>query len=156
MIEVKHLRYVTAPMVKQSDAPFRILTRKYDATVTYTQMFIAEKLLHDQKYLEYHLRDLRASTSDQLERPVVVQLGGNDPELLVQAARKVEHDCDGIGVFCYIRLVTNTAAIVGHLFDSRASFSCVLDRYKSWMPSRGRKGWALRRISTWPTGLAIG
>ncbi|TFK73532.1 FMN-linked oxidoreductase [Pluteus cervinus] len=99
MVIQDHLRYVAAPMVGQSDAPFRLLTRKYGATVAYTQMLLPEKLLNDQSYLEHHLRDLRfqpPNTSEVNHRPVVVQLCGNDPELIIQAARQIQNDCDAI------------------------------------------------------------
>jgi tRNA-dihydrouridine synthase 1 len=90
-------------MVNQSDLPFRLLTRKHGATLTYTQMLDPHKLLNDREYLEFHLRDLqfcRDGHDDMdLERPVVVQLCGNDPEIVVKAARKVEGLCDAIGVF---------------------------------------------------------
>ncbi|PPR02010.1 hypothetical protein CVT24_011133 [Panaeolus cyanescens] len=90
------LKYVSAPMVNQSDLPFRLLVRKYGATSTYTQMYIPEKLLNDQDYLEYHIRDLTDGKSDDFNHPVVGQLCGNDPELVVQAARKIQPYCDAI------------------------------------------------------------
>ncbi|TFK21611.1 t-diRNAhydrouridine synthase [Coprinopsis marcescibilis] len=82
-------------MVQQSDLPFRSLVEKYGATATYTQMLIPNRLLNDQEYLEFHLRDLQFLKPER-EVPVVVQLGGNDPELVVRAGRKVEAYCDGI------------------------------------------------------------
>ncbi|KAI6040926.1 FMN-linked oxidoreductase, partial [Pisolithus marmoratus] len=99
------LTYVSAPMVNQSDAPFRLLTRRYGATLTYTQMLEPCRLLNDREYLEFHLRDIQApiaqgsdssSSWDGYARPLVVQLCGNDPELVVKAARQVQTHCDGI------------------------------------------------------------
>jgi tRNA-dihydrouridine synthase 1 len=55
-----------------------------------------DRLLNDQDYLEYHIRDL-ALGDDELTRPVVVQLCGNNVETLVQAGRKVQAYCDGVG-----------------------------------------------------------
>jgi len=93
------LTYIAAPMVKQSDAPFRLLTRRYGTTLTYTQMLDSHKLLEDRDYLEFHERDLtleRCAWSG-MDKPVVVQLCGNDPETIVQAGKKIQGLCDGIG-----------------------------------------------------------
>lgn len=86
-------------MVNQSDLPFRLLVRQHGATVAYTQMYSPEKLLNDRDYFEYHLRDLTLGAEDPLHRPVVAQLCGNDPELIVQAGRKLQAHCDAIGSF---------------------------------------------------------
>jgi len=91
------LSFVAAPMVNQSDLPFRVLTRKYGATLAYTQMLIPEKLINEVEYLESHRRDLTTKI-DGLETPVVVQLCGNDPQTVVEAGRKLQDCCDGIGV----------------------------------------------------------
>jgi len=91
------LRFIAAPMVNQSDLPFRLLVRRRGATVAYTQMYIPEKLLNDRDYFEYHLRDLTLGSDDPFRGPVVAQLCGNDPDLIVQAGRKLQAHCDAIG-----------------------------------------------------------
>jgi len=95
------LTYVAAPMVKQSDAPFRLLTRRYGATLAYTQMLDPHKLLEDRDYLEFHERDLTLDRGAWrgIDKPVVVQLCGNDPEIIVRAGKKIQNFCDGIGGF---------------------------------------------------------
>lgn len=94
------LSLVAAPMVNQSDLPFRILTRKHGATLTYTQMLQPHRLLNDQQYLDFHLRDLQVSRQQSVfGSPVVVQLCGNDPEVIIKAARKVENWCDAVGMY---------------------------------------------------------
>lgn len=90
------LRYIAAPMVKQADGPFRLLVRKYGASLTYTQMLLPDRILNDQDYLEYHLRDLSITSDDGLERPVVIQLCGHDPQTIVKAGRKLQGHCDAI------------------------------------------------------------
>ncbi|KDQ10192.1 hypothetical protein BOTBODRAFT_640610 [Botryobasidium botryosum FD-172 SS1] len=90
------LAFVTAPMVNQSDLPFRILARKYGATLTYTQMYLAENVVRDDGYRRAVLSDLESGTGESLARPVVVQLAGNDPGILVQAALMVQDHCDAI------------------------------------------------------------
>jgi tRNA-dihydrouridine synthase 1 len=92
------LRFIAAPMVNQSDLPFRLLVRRRGATVAYTQMYIPEKLLTDRDYFEYHLRDLTLGVDDPFNHPVVAQLCGNDPDLIVQAGRKLQAHCDAIGI----------------------------------------------------------
>lgn len=108
------LKMIAAPMVNQSDFPFRILVRRYGATVAYTQMYNPHSLLNNQQYLEYHIRDLSSGTanSESLERPVVAQLCGNDPDIIVQAGRKLQGYYDAIGelkihMFCYDREMAN-------------------------------------------------
>ncbi|KAG1748297.1 FMN-linked oxidoreductase [Suillus paluster] len=92
------LTYIAAPMVKQSDAPFRLLTQRYGATLAYTQMLDPHKLLEDRDYLEFHQRDLTLGRGARrgTAEPVVVQLCGNDPETIVQAGKKMQGLCDGI------------------------------------------------------------
>ncbi|KAK0458945.1 FMN-linked oxidoreductase [Desarmillaria tabescens] len=90
---VLDLSYITAPMVNQSDLPFRTLSHKYGATLTYTQMLQPEKLVNDKDYLEFHLRDLSQRPKDH---QVVVQLCGNDPDVAVDGARKIQDHCDGV------------------------------------------------------------
>ncbi|KAI0666965.1 FMN-linked oxidoreductase [Trametes maxima] len=86
------LSTIAAPMVNQSDLPFRILVRRHKTSLVYTQMLLPERLLNDQEYLEFHTRGLR----DYPDTPVVVQLCGNDPETVVKAARKVVCNADAI------------------------------------------------------------
>lgn len=91
-----NLAAITAPMVNQSDLPFRTLTHKYGATITYTQMLHPDRLLNDADYFEFHQRDL---TMRPLDHQVVVQLCGNESALVVKAAKKIQQYCDAIGVF---------------------------------------------------------
>jgi tRNA-dihydrouridine synthase 1 len=111
----EHFALIAAPMVNQSDLPFRILVQKYGASLTFTQeryfhpwlaevclmlissqMLMPDRLLNDQDYLQHHIRDLSLG-ADELTRPVVVQLCGNDVETIVQAGRKLQAYCDGMG-----------------------------------------------------------
>ncbi|GLB42381.1 putative catalyzes the synthesis of dihydrouridine, a modified base found in the D-loop of most tRNAs [Lyophyllum shimeji] len=90
----EHLALIAAPMVNQSDLPFRTLVRRHGATLAYTQMLMPDRILNDPEYFEHHLRDL--SLDAELGNPVVVQLCGNDVDAIVQAGRKLQRFCDGI------------------------------------------------------------
>ena len=91
------LQHIAAPMVNQSDLPFRQLVLSHGATVAFTQMLLPQRLLNDREYLEYWLRDLTSGGEESMSK-TVVQLCGNDTEELVQAGRKVAGYCSGIGM----------------------------------------------------------
>jgi hypothetical protein len=118
-------------MVGQSDLPFRVLARKNGATLAYTQMLMSRRLLNDQEYLETHLKDLSTVVSG-LENPVVAQLCGNDPDTIVQAGRKLQNYCQGIGISCLLRMCGSFANV------------SKMDRSQPWLPSRARARRSLR------------
>ncbi|PPR06833.1 hypothetical protein CVT26_003859 [Gymnopilus dilepis] len=68
------LAFIAAPMVNQSDMPFRLLVRRYGATSAYTQMYLPERLLTDKEYLDYHIRDLTLAKDVDISRPVIAQI----------------------------------------------------------------------------------
>jgi tRNA-dihydrouridine synthase 1 len=89
------LGYIAAPMVNQSDTPFRALVHQHGATLTYTEMLRPARLISDPDYLAFHRRALELGRSST--GPVVVQLCGNDQDVIVRGAKTVVDICDGIG-----------------------------------------------------------
>jgi tRNA-dihydrouridine synthase 1 len=81
---------VVAPMVDQSELAFRMLCRKYGATLCYTPMLHARLFSESAKY-----RRSKFTTVPE-DRPLVVQFCGNDPEVVLAAARYVETDCEAV------------------------------------------------------------
>ncbi|KAI0066799.1 FMN-linked oxidoreductase [Artomyces pyxidatus] len=94
MTILDELRYIAAPMVDQSDTPFRALVHAHGATLSYTQMLQPARLLSDCDYLEFHRRGLEMGRTSA--GPVVVQLCGNDADEIVRGAKTVVDLCDGI------------------------------------------------------------
>ncbi|ORY93252.1 dihydrouridine synthase-domain-containing protein [Syncephalastrum racemosum] len=86
-------RFVVAPMVDQSEQAWRILSRRHGAELCYTPMFNA-KLFGDEKHGKKYRDDLFSTDKD--DRPLIVQFCANDPAALLQAAKLVEKDCDGV------------------------------------------------------------
>lgn len=83
-----------APMVDQSELPFRLLCRRYGATCAYTPMLHARIFSQDPKYRDECL------TTTSGDRPLLVQFCSSDPDHLLTAARMVEamDICDGIDI----------------------------------------------------------
>lgn len=87
-----------APMINQSDAPFRTLCLRYGATCAYTEMLYGNRIVENPSYLDQALPScddcFYTTGSKQINcvytsRPKIVQLCGNDPTTMGIAASKV-------------------------------------------------------------------
>jgi tRNA-dihydrouridine synthase 1 len=87
MAELFDLSRIVAPMVGQSDAPFRSLCLKYGATCAYSEMLSSRKIVEEESYLDCSLppADHLLQEFGYQTRPLVVQICGNDPRLLSEA-----------------------------------------------------------------------
>eukprot|EP00667_Euglena_gracilis_P010541 EG_transcript_10751 len=85
-------RHVMAPMVDHSELPFRMLGRRYGVQLCYTPMLHSALFNSSQKY-----RQEMFATCEG-DRPLIAQFCGNDPEVLLQAARHIEHSCDAVDI----------------------------------------------------------
>jgi len=77
-------RAFLSPMASVNDIAFRILCKKYGASVIYTEMVSAEALISENDISE------RKSTFTEFEKPIAVQLMGSKIKSLVSAAKIVE------------------------------------------------------------------
>ncbi|KAJ1732528.1 tRNA dihydrouridine synthase [Coemansia biformis] len=86
-------KHVVAPMVDQSELAWRTLSRRYDAHLCYTPMFHA-KSFADEKAKYFH----EQWQTDGEDRPLVVQFCANDPDILLNAAKRIEHMADAVDI----------------------------------------------------------
>ncbi len=78
---------VVAPMVDQSDAPFRRLCLKHGANLCYTPMIHSRMFLHDPKYREKFFPS--SHPDDFGDMPAFLQFCANDPAVLLESVAQL-------------------------------------------------------------------
>ncbi|WP_320675868.1 tRNA dihydrouridine(20/20a) synthase DusA [Prochlorococcus sp. MIT 1300] len=77
-------RFSVAPMLDWTDSHFRVLMRQITKrSLLYTEMVVA-KALHHQK------NPCKLLNFDNIEHPIALQIGGDEPKLLAEAAKLAE------------------------------------------------------------------
>ncbi len=95
-------KLILGPMAGFTDMPFRALCIQQGASFTYTEMISAKALYYKNK------NTLPLLATGPEERPVAVQLFGNDPELLADEAAKLEegpYDIFDVNMGCPVQKV---------------------------------------------------
>lgn len=85
-------KLIVAPMVDNSELPFRMLCRKFGAQGAYTPMLHSRIFTESEKYRNDEF------TTCQEDRPLFVQFCANDPDTLLEAAKRVEPYCDYVDI----------------------------------------------------------
>ncbi len=101
---------ILAPMDGYSDWPFRSLCRGFGSAMSYTEFVHVEKILSRSKQPQAKLY------YEEAERPVVFQIYGDDPDLILKAALKVQElgpDIIDINMGCPSKSIAHRGAGVG-------------------------------------------
>jgi tRNA-dihydrouridine synthase len=99
-------RFISAPMVDQSSLSWRLLVKKHGTDLAYSQMMHARNYVNDKKYRDecidwdnYDHASGDASLSEharQLDSNLIVQLAGDDPDILAKAAQYTIESSDNV------------------------------------------------------------
>ena len=101
-----------APMEDVTDIGFRLLCKRYGASMVYTEFVSAEALVRDVK------TTVRKLTIADEERPVGIQIYGRDVDAMVEAAKIVEQagpDVIDLNFGCPVKKVAGKGAGAGML-----------------------------------------
>ena len=101
-----------APMEDVTDIGFRLLCKRFGASMVYTEFVSAEALIRDVKSTQQKL------TISNEERPVGIQIYGRDVEAMVEAAKIVEQagpDLIDLNFGCPVKKVAGKGAGAGML-----------------------------------------
>eukprot|EP00560_Eucampia_antarctica_P003780 CAMPEP_0197832120 /NCGR_PEP_ID=MMETSP1437-20131217/13395_1 /TAXON_ID=49252 ORGANISM="Eucampia antarctica, Strain CCMP1452" /NCGR_SAMPLE_ID=MMETSP1437 /ASSEMBLY_ACC=CAM_ASM_001096 /LENGTH=482 /DNA_ID=CAMNT_0043435323 /DNA_START=1 /DNA_END=1449 /DNA_ORIENTATION=+ len=89
---------VCAPMVDQSDLPFRLLCRRYNTNLCFTPMIHAKMFAQKPGYRK-KFWDYMHSVQPE-DRPLIAQLCGSDKGYLTQCIETIQDDVDGVDLNC--------------------------------------------------------
>ncbi|MFA5874901.1 MAG: tRNA-dihydrouridine synthase family protein [Anaerolineales bacterium] len=101
---------ILAPMDGFSDWPFRSICRALGSAMSYNEFTRAEFIVNAFEHIASRF------TYDEAERPFVIQVYGDDPDLIIAAALRVQEkrpDIIDINMGCPARTVANRGAGVG-------------------------------------------
>lgn len=124
-VEIKG-RTVLGPMAGVTDLPFRLLCKEQGADLVYTEMISAKGIMYNNK----NTGELMAVASE--ERPAALQLFGSDPDIMRDAAKRIEQadfDILDINMGCPVPKVVNNGegsalmkdpALIGRIVHSIA------------------------------------
>jgi tRNA-dihydrouridine synthase B len=73
-----------APMSNVTNLPFRLMCRKYGASLTYSEMISSNAVIYESA------KSINRGISCEEERPLGIQIFGNSPEIMTKAALRIE------------------------------------------------------------------
>jgi len=146
-----------APMAGVTDHPFRLLCKQYGAGVVYTEFVSANGIIRE------NLKTLEMMKFTEDERPLGIQIFGDDPEVVGKSAKMVNEmfkpDIIDINYGCPVPKVTKSGAGSGAMKDL-----CVMDDITSAVVEsvkdtpvtvKMRAGWDKDRIISTEAGLRL-
>jgi len=134
-------KVVLAPLSGIADSAFRIICREMGAALVYSEMINAQGIVKE------NTRSLRYLFFHQDEKPISIQIYGNDPEIMAQAARKVKQfhpSIIDINCGCPVSKVTKSgcgAALLRELKKMESVVKAVVNAVSIPVTVKMRSGW---------------
>lgn len=97
-------RIALGPMAGVTDLPFRILCKEQGCGLIYTEMVSAKAILYNNK------NTIELLKSDEVERPVALQLFGSDPDIMAEIGARVSegpYDFIDVNMGCPVPKIVN-------------------------------------------------
>lgn len=92
-MQINEKKLVLAPMAGFSDQPFRRLCRRFGADEVVTELLSANAIIRNGK------KTLRLAEIHNEEMPAAIQIFGEDPQVMAEAAKRVEGEgCSSIDI----------------------------------------------------------
>ncbi len=132
---------VLAPMDGYSDWPFRSLCRKLGSAMSYTEFVKVEKILSRSK------EPAKRLYFTDVERPITFQIYGDDPDLILAAALKIQPlkpDIIDINMGCPAKSIADRGAGVGMMptpLKIARTFRKLVKTLKVPVTGKIRMGW---------------
>ncbi|KAK4495776.1 hypothetical protein PRZ48_013044 [Zasmidium cellare] len=96
--------YVSAPMVRYSKLPFRLLARTHAVDITYTPMMLAHEFIRSPTARDSdfttHPFERQPTPHDARPHALIAQFASNDPEEFARAAEMIAPWVDGVDLNC--------------------------------------------------------
>ena len=134
-------RSILAPMAGVADTPFRLIAKEWGASAVFTELISADGIVRNSAK-SYRLFQFLSE-----ERPIGVQLFGNEPEIMTKAAievEKVKPDFIDLNFGCPAKKVVARgagAALLKELPRMRAIVRAVVSAVSTPVFGKIRSGW---------------
>lgn len=144
-----------APIAGFTDSPFRRIARRYGAGLAVTELISAEGIVR----MNRKTAELLRFAPD--ERPLAVQIFGNRPEAVAEAASRVEElgpDCIDLNMGCPARRVCGSGSGAALLLEPKKIYaiaSSVVKRVRLPVSAKIRIGWDERTMTYRETVRAL-
>ncbi|KAM3413515.1 hypothetical protein BST61_g11504 [Cercospora zeina] len=94
--------HVSAPMVRYSKLPFRMLVREYDADIIFTPMMLAHEFIRSgiARDSDFTTHPLEFADGSERKIAIIAQFASSDPEEFARAAEMIAPWVDGVDLNC--------------------------------------------------------